>query len=225
VVISVSDFSARNNLRQIRRIIPGVLLAWLAVLAAACGEGGFFSHDIPRLGAAGHYLEARQQFLKGKSGSMEKAISNLQGIVQDDPTYKDSLTLLARAYYNQGSYEASRQVIQRALRVNKEDEIAWMTLGMAQLRLGEDEKGVETLQGAVTLVSKVSKPGYRGYDEWDAKGLVRSYISRTVGELRKGIDAKPSLLRTCESLLSRMDDEEYFQNTVGRSVRQRQDTR
>jgi len=225
VVISVSDFSARNNLRQIRRIIPGVLLAWLAVLAAACGEGGFFSHDIPRLGAAGHYLEARQQFLKGKSGSMEKAISNLQGIVQDDPTYKDSLTLLARAYYNQGSYEASRQVIQRALRVNKEDEIAWMTLGMAQLRLGEDEKGVETLQGAVTLVSKVSKPGYRGYDEWDAKGLVRSYISRTVVELRKGIDAKPSLLRTCESLLSRMDDEEYFQNTVGRSVRQRQDTR
>ena len=225
MVISVSDFSARNNLRQIRRIIPGVLLAWLAVLAAACGEGGFFSHDIPRLGAAGHYLEARQQFLKGKSGSMEKAISNLQGIVQDDPTYKDSLTLLARAYYNQGSYEASRQVIQRALRVNKEDEIAWMTLGMAQLRLGEDEKGVETLQGAVTLVSKVSKPRYRGYDEWDAKGLVRSYISRTVVELRKGIDAKPSLLRTCESLLSRMDDEEYFQNTVGRSVRQRQDTR
>ena len=224
-MISINDFSATNNLRQLRRIIPGALLAWLAVFAFGCGEGGFFSRDIPRLGAAGRYTEARLQFLKGKSGSMDKAIANLQGIVQDDPTYKDSLTLLARAYYNQGSYEASRQLIQRALRVNKEDEIAWMTLGMAQLRLGEDEKGIETLQGAVTLVSKVSKPGYRGYDDWDTKGLVRSYISRTVVELRKGIDAKPSVLRTCEGLLSRIDDEEYFQNTTGRSVRQRQDTR
>jgi tetratricopeptide (TPR) repeat protein len=200
-----------------------MLLACLAAYAAGCGD--IFTHDIPRVGTAGHYTEARQQFLKGKSGSMEKAISSLDVIVRDDPTYKDSLTLLGRAYYNQGNYEASRQIIQRALRVNKEDEIAWMTLGMAQLRLGEDEKGIETLQGAVTLVSKVSKPGYRGYDDWDAKGLVRSSISRTVVELRKGVDAKPALLRTCEGLLSRLDDEEYFQNTTGRSVRSRQDTR
>jgi tetratricopeptide (TPR) repeat protein len=224
-VIGIKDFSATNNLHQLPRIIPGVLLAWLALFSAGCGEGGWFSHDIPRLGTAGHYTEARLQFLKGRSGSMEKAIADLQSIVKDEPTYKDSLTLLGRAYYNQGSYEASRQIIQRALRVNNEDEVAWMTLGMAQLRLGDDQKGIETLQGAVTLVSKVSKPGYRGYDDWDAKGLVRSYISRTVVELRKGIDAKPSLLRTCEGLLGRMDDEEYFQNTVGRSVRQRQDTR
>jgi tetratricopeptide (TPR) repeat protein len=200
-----------------------MLLACLAAYTAGCGD--IFTHDIPRVGTAGHYTEARQQFLKGKSGSMEKAISSLDVIVRDDPTYKDSLTLLGRAYYNQGNYEASRQIIQRALRVNKEDEIAWMTLGMAQLRLGEDEKGIETLQGAVTLVSKVSKPGYRGYDDWDAKGLVRSSISRTVVELRKGVDAKPALLRTCEGLLSRLDDEEYFQNTTGRSVRSRQDTR
>ncbi len=219
----IKAFSGTHAFDRRRRIVCGVALAWLAAFAAGCGD--IFTHDIPRLGMAGRYQEARQQFLKGKSGSMEKAVVDLQGIVQEDPTYKDSLTLLGRAYYNQGSYEASRQIIQRALRVNQEDEIAWMTLGMAQLRLGEDEKGIETLQGAITLVSKVSKPGYRGYEEWDAKGLVRSYISRTVVELRKGIDAKPSLLRTCEALLARMDDEEYFQNTTGRSVRSRQDTR
>ena len=195
-------------------------MALCAALLIGCGD--IFTADIPRLGTAGRYTEARQQFLKGSGGSMEKAIADLSDIVKEDPTYKDSLMLLGRAYYNQGIYETSRQMLQRALRVNKEDEIAWLTLGMAQLRLGEDDKGIETLQGAITLVSKASKPGYRGYPEWDSKGLVRSYISRSVIELRKGLDAKPSLLRTCEALLVRMDDEEHFQKTAAPQMR-RQD--
>jgi len=183
------------------------------------GCSDVMQHDIPRVGAAGHYYEAREQFLKGRGGNMDKAIADLDGIVRQDPTYRDSLTLLGRAYYNQGTYETSRQILQRAVRVNKEDEIAWMTLGMAQLRLGEDDKGFETLQGAVTLLSKASKPGYRNYPEWDGKGLVRSYISRSVIELRKGPEAKQSLLRTCEALLARMDDEEYYQRQTAKVQR------
>lgn len=210
----IKSFSHRNILRQAR-----AGRAALCVLAAGFIFGCGVSHDVPRLGTAGRYTEAREQFLLGRGGSMEKAIADLTPIVGEDPTYRDSLTLLGRAYYNQGTYETSRQLLQRALRVNKEDEIAWMTLGMAQLRLGEDEKGIETLQGAVTLLSKVSKPGYRNFTEWDSKGLVRSYISRSVVELRKGTDAKPSLLRTCEALLSRIDDEEHFQKTVARQMR------
>jgi len=192
-------------------------VALCAAMLFGCGD--IFTHDVPRLGTAGHYNEARQQFLRGSGGSMEKAIADLSAIVKEDPTYKDSLTLLGRAYYNQGVYETSRQMLQRALRVNKEDEIAWLTLGMAQLRLGEDDKGIETLQGAITLVSKASKPGYRGFPDWDTKGLVRSYISRSVVELRKGLDAKASLLRTCEGLLVRMDDEEHFQRNFTRANR------
>ncbi len=115
----IKAFSGTHAFDRRRRIVCGVALAWLAAFAAGCGD--IFTHDIPRLGMAGRYQEARQQFLKGKSGSMEKAVVDLQGIVQEDPTYKDSLTLLGRAYYNQGSYEASRQIIQRALRVNQED--------------------------------------------------------------------------------------------------------
>jgi tetratricopeptide (TPR) repeat protein len=208
----------------LQREIPDTrILAAVALCAAMLfGCGDFFTADIPRLGTAGRYIEARQQFLKGSGGSMEKAIAGLSEIVKEDPTYKDSLTLLGRAYYNQGTYETSRQMLQRALRVNSEDEVAWLTLGLAQLRLGEDDKGVETLQGAITLVSKVSKPGYRGYAEWDSKGLVRSYISRSVVEIRKGLDAKPSVLRTCEALLARMDDEEHFQKTAAPQMRRQE---
>ena len=208
---------------DVNRRIAGLLL--LALAAGLVGGCDIFSHDKIRLGIGGHYNEAQEQFLKGKSGSMDKAIVALDEVVRDDPTYKDSLTLLGRAYYNKGQFEVSRQIIQRALLVNKDDEVAWLTLGMTQLQVGEDEKGIQTLQGAVTLLSKASRAGYRGYADWDSKGLVRSYISRTVIEVRKGTDAKPSLLRTCETLLLRMDDEQYFQKTVGLSLRQREDTR
>ncbi|MGH7768415.1 MAG: tetratricopeptide repeat protein [Candidatus Binatia bacterium] len=142
---------------------------------------------------------------------MERAIVALDAVVREDPTYKDSLTLLGRAYYNTGNYEVAKQILQRALLVNKDDEIAWMALGLAQLRLGEDDKGIETLQGAITLISKVSKSGYRDFNEWDSKSLVRTYISRSAVDVRKGTEAKASLIRNCETLLSRMDDEENYQ--------------
>ena len=146
---------------------------------------------------------------------MDKAIAALDYVVRDDPTYKDSLTLLGRAYYNKANYETARQILQRALLVNKEDEIAWTALGLAQLRLGEDEKGIETLQGAITLISKVSKSGYRNFPNWDSKGLVRTYISRSVVDIRNWPEAKASLIRNCETVLARMDDEENYQkNTV-----------
>jgi tetratricopeptide (TPR) repeat protein len=186
------------------------------VLAIVAALGGFLtgcsvSHDIPRLGVGGQYNEGKDQFMKGKGGNMDIAITALNAVVREDPTYKDSLTLLGRAYYNRGNYEIAKQVLQRALLVNKDDEIAWMALGLAQLQLGEDEKGVETLQGAITLISKVSKSGYRNYPQWDSKGLVRSYISRSVVDIRKGTEAKVSLVRTCETILSRIDDEENYQ--------------
>jgi tetratricopeptide (TPR) repeat protein len=206
-----------------RRLAGFLLLALGAGLFAGCGD--IFSHDKIRLGIGGHYNEGQEQFLKGKGGNMDKAIVALDGVVRDDPTYKDSLTLLGRAYYNKGQYEVSRQILQRALLVHNDDEVAWMALGMNQLQLGEDDKGIQTLQSAITLLSKASKAGYRGYPDWDGKGLVRSYISRTVIEVRKGVEAKPSLLRTCETLLARMDDEQYFQKTVGGQLQQRQDTR
>ena len=186
-----------------------LFLALGAGLVSGCGER--LMDHIPRIGIGGRYNEGREQFLRGRGGNMETAIVALDAVVREDPTYKDSLTLLGRAYYNTGNYEVARQILQRALLVKKDDEIAWMALGLAQLRLGEDEKGIETLQGAITLLSKVSKSGYRDFNEWDNKALVRTYISRSAVDVRKGTEAKASLIRNCETLLARMDDEENYQ--------------
>jgi len=189
-----------------------LLLALSGGFLTGCGD--FFHQNIPRFGIGGYYNEGREQFLMGRGGNMDKAVTALDSVVRDDPTYRDSLTLLGRAYYNKGNYEVARQILQRALLVKKDDEIAWIALGIAQLQLGEDEKGIETLQGAITLISKVSQSGYRNFPQWDSKGLVRSYISRSVVEIRKGPEAKASLIRNCETLLSRMDDEENYQKQV-----------
>ena len=195
--------------------LPGLRLCalLLALAAALAGCGNIFTY-VPRLGTGGRYLEGRHQFLRGRGGDMDTAIEALQAVVKDDPTYKDSMTLLGRAYYRKAYYDISRQLFERALLINKEDEVAWLNLGLAQLRLGQEDAGMETLGGAITLVSKVSRggsPGYRGYQYWDSKGVVRTAISRSVVAYKKGLEEKDGLIRAVEIILLRMDDEENFQ--------------
>ena len=145
---------------------------------------------------------------------MDRAVEVLESVVRQDPWYRDSLTLLGRAYYRKGRFRDANQILQRALVINKDDEIAWLTLGMTQLRFNDDERAMTTLKGGITLVSKVAKFGYRGYPEWDVKGLVRNAISRAGFEIIKGPEAKENILRACDTLLARMDDEENYQKNV-----------
>ena len=185
-----------------------VLLLTLAAALPGCSD--IFS-SVPRFGTGGRYLEGRDQFLRGRGGNMDTAIEALQAVVKDDPTYKDSMTLLGRAYYRKGYFDISRQVLERALLINKDDEVAWLNLGLAQLKLGQDDAGMETLGGAITLVSKVSRSGYRNFPHWDSKGTVRTAISRAVVAYKKGLEEKDGLIRAAEVILVRMDDEENFQ--------------
>lgn len=159
----------------------------------------------------GRYEEGKDQFLRGRGGDMDRAIIALESVVKENPSHRDSLTLLGRAYYRRGRYEDARQILMRAVAVNKDDEIAWLVLSMAMLRLGENEKGLETLKGAITLLSKVSVNGYRDFPVWDINGLVRSSIRTTVHLATKGLEEKENLLRAAETLLTRLDEEENFQ--------------
>ena len=208
---AATRFAMKTKTDSANPILGFVLLTVCSLFLSSCG---LFSHDIPRFGIGGRYNEGREQFTRGRGGDMDRAVSALEAVVQQDPTYRDSLTLLGRAYYRKGRYQDANQILQRALVVNKNDEVAWLTLGMTQLQLGQDERGVETLKGALTLVSKVVTKGYRGYPEWDIKGGVRSAISRSALEVTKGVEDKENILRACDTLLTRMDDEENFQKNT-----------
>ena len=199
----------KQNIICISSIGSVILVTVCCVFLSSC-----LTHDIPRFGIGGKYNEGREQFTRVRGGDMDKAVAALEAVVKEDPTFKDSLTLLGRAYYRKGRYQDAYQMLQRAVVVNKEDEIAWLVLGMTQLQLGDDARGIETLKGGITLVSKVAVLGYRNYPEWDIKGAVRAAIRRSAFDITKGPEAKQEILRSCETLLSRMDDEENFQKNV-----------
>ena len=162
-------------------------------------------------GAGGRYNEANIELLRGRAGNLDKAIDNLQAVVQDDPTYRDSLTLLGKAYYRKGRYYESYSIIQRALAVNKEDEIAWLIFGLAQFRVGDNAKGLETIKGGLTLMAKAMAQDYRGYPNWDPRRMVRNSLNRSVFQALKGLEERENLIQITEQLLARIDEEEWFQ--------------
>jgi tetratricopeptide (TPR) repeat protein len=157
------------------------------------------------------YKNARSLFLKGDDDS---AILHLEDVACQDPRVEGSLTLLARALYRQGHYDYSRQILLRALALNRNDEIAWLVYGLTQLRLGDDKKGIESLKGGLTVLSKVSTSGYRGFPNWDSRNLVREAMRRTaflIVNLDKVSAGKENVINSSELMLRRVDEEELAQ--------------
>jgi tetratricopeptide (TPR) repeat protein len=178
------------------------------------------SNTLPRFGLGGRYEDGRDQFLRGKGGDMDRAVTSLEYVVTQDPTYKNSLTYLGRAYYRKERYQDAYAILQRAVAVNKDDEIAWLALGATQLRMGQNDKGIETLKGGITLASKVLVEGYRNYDRWDLRGTIRGSVRRCAFYLTKGPEEKENIIQSTDRLLALIDDEENFQkNTHIQNVR------
>ena len=180
----------------------------LVFLSSAC------NHAIPRFGIGGRYEEGKEQFLRGRSGDMDLAISALESVVSQDPTYKDSLTYLGRAYYRTNKLQPAHAILQRALIVNKDDEMAWIAFGATQLRLGQLDAGIESLKGGITLASKVMVDGYHNFIYFDTRGLIRAEIRRSAFLLTKGIEEKNNIIATTDRLMALVDDEENFQRNT-----------
>ena len=113
----------------------GAVLGWLLIgVVAAIVVPGCSKPDWS-FGAGGKYSEGETELLRGRAANLDKAIDSLQFVVQDNPTYRDSLTLVGKAYYRKGRYYESYTIVQRALAVNRDDEIAWIVYGLSQLRV------------------------------------------------------------------------------------------
>ena len=185
--------------------VPGLVLLSLLLFA------GCTAKQLPYFGVGGRYEEGKEHFFRGRGGDMDTAVVALEYVVSRDPTYKKSLTYLGRAYYRKERYQDAYAILQRAVAVDKDDEIAWLALGATQLRLGQNDKGIETLKGGITLASKVMVEGYHFYDKWDIRGIIRGTIRRCAFNLTKGIEEKENILQCTDRLLTLVDDEENFQ--------------
>lgn len=158
-------------------------------------------------GIGGRYNNGYMEFI-GRGGNFDRAITELEYVIGKDPFYKDSLTLLGRAYYNKKRYRDAFQMLKRALAVNPKNEIAWIALGLAQLRLGDSARGLESLKGGLTLLARASRDGYKDYKEqWDPNRVVRGALRKAVFYAGKGLVEKRKLIRSSEILLYRVDNE------------------
>jgi tetratricopeptide (TPR) repeat protein len=198
----------------------GDYIYWLFA-AIVCLGASSCSNTLPKFGVGGRYEEGKDQFFRGRGGDMDKAVVSLEYVVSQDPTYKNSLTYLGRAYYRKERYKDAYVILQRAVVVNKDDEIAWLALGVTELRLGQNEKGIETLKGGITLASQVLVEGYHHHDRWDLRGTVRASVRRSAFYLTKGVEEKENILQSTERLLAQIDDEENAQkNNHTQNMRQ-----
>lgn len=173
------------------------------------------------VGIGGHYNDGKIELMRGGGrGDTNKAVDKLEYVVQRDPFYRDSLTLLGRAYYRKGRHQDAFQILKRALALNEKDEIAWIVLGLAQLRMGDDERGLESFKGGITLLSQASKDGYKGIDAWDLRSQVRAAIRRAALAATKGLDEKRNIIRAGEVLLETIDSEEW-EGKIDQDLRKR----
>ena len=163
-------------------------------------------------GVGGKYNDAVDELRKSrKGGNSRKAIADLQYVVRRDPKYRDSLTQLGRAYYYAGRYRAAYDVLTRALAVNREDEIGWLVMGLTQLQQGDDEAGLESYKGGLSLLARATQDGYRDFtpEFWDTRGVVRRSLRRNISLARKGVSEKRKIIVAGEDLLHRIDRELY----------------
>lgn len=194
-------------MRSLNRKLVVCVLS-LVLVSLAC------NHAIPRFGVGGRYEEGKEQFLRGRGGDMDTAVTALETVVSQDPTYKDSLTYLGRAYYNKGRYQDAFAILQRALQVNRDDEVAWIAFGLAQLRLGQNDAGMESLKGGITLASKVMVDGYQNFLYFDTRGVIKAQIRRSAFLITKGIEEKNNIISSTDRLLALVDDEVNFQRNT-----------
>jgi len=165
----------------------------------------------PGLGVGGQYLDGRAEVSR-RGGNTKQAIVKLEQVAQKDPFYRDSLTLLSRAYYKDRRYQDALQLLKRAVLIKQDDEIAWISLGLTQLRLGDDENGLKSVKGGLTLLARASSNGYKGYPFWDKNGLVRTALRRAVFYTSKGLEEEERIIQTGEALLARIDEETWLQD-------------
>ncbi|HEX2228502.1 MAG TPA: tetratricopeptide repeat protein [Candidatus Binatia bacterium] len=189
--------------------------ASLTLFLVSCSQ-----NQVPRFGIGGRYEEGREQFLRGRGGDMDRAIDALEYVVSKDPTYKNSLMYLGRAYYRKGRFQEAHAILQRAVALNREDEQAWIAYGLTQLRVGQIDKGLESLKGGITLASKVMVDGYHNYLYWDTRGVIRAGIRRSAFLLTRGAEEKDNIIQATDRLLAEIDNEENFQrNTYRQNTR------
>jgi tetratricopeptide (TPR) repeat protein len=118
------------------------------------------------------------------------AVGYLREAAELDPSYRihyalpgSVLAYLGRAYYEAGNYADARRVLERALSLEKNDDLARLYLGLVLARAGDQPSGrreIESgLKGIYDDLESLAATPYRGL-YWDPTKQIRSEIQRAL---------------------------------------------
>jgi tetratricopeptide (TPR) repeat protein len=152
--------------------VPGFILIFVVAACAAYNTGGQF-------------VAGRQALLRGDP---QTALGYFLVAAQSDPNYvfravyfhEGVWTYVGRTQYATKRYQEARQSLERALSMDKDDQLARLYLGLTLARTGDLSRGIKEIESAM-----------RGIHDW------LEYINRTrpfeaywdpLREMRKAIE-------------------------------------
>jgi tetratricopeptide (TPR) repeat protein len=132
----------------------------------------------------------RQAFFVGNN---EAALAYFQSAAQKDPTYVHGTALrqgiwsyVGRSEYATGRLPQAQKSLERALSVNREEDVARLYLGLTLARAGDRQKGLKEIEGGMRgihdwleYVTQAHRFTFGKF--WDPRGEIRSAIQ---GDLR-----------------------------------------
>lgn len=154
-------------------------IVFFAVVVFLSGCAGF---------QAGTNVEAgRKAFFIGNN---EAALDYFQRAAELDPSYVYGVALrqniwsyVGRSEYSVGRFPQARNTLEKALSINKEEDMARLYLGLTLARSGDRQQGVKEIQGGMKglhdqleYISQAYRFSYGQY--WDTRREIRSAIQR-----------------------------------------------
>ena len=148
----------------------------------------------------------------------EQALAYFQSAAEKDPNYayvydlfrEGVWTYLGRAQYRIGRYEEARQSLQRAVSVDRNDNLARLYLGLALARRSNYAQGLKDIQAGLQSIydwlnyMQSSRP-FTAY--WDPLHQIRSEIKNDLDVISgKDIDW-PKLIESAEWVGQQMEEE------------------
>lgn len=141
---------------------------------------------------AGEINHGRQAFLIGNN---REALSYFQQAAQRDPGYVYGTPLrqgvwsyLGRTEYTSGQLAQARQSLERALSMNRGEDIARLYLGMTLVREGDRQRGLKEIDGGMrgihSWIDNIADTQRFSIGKfWDPQRQIRSEIQMTLAML------------------------------------------
>ena len=176
----------------------------------------FFLSGCASFQAATNVESGRQAFLIGNN---EAALGYFESAAQIDPNYVYGTALteniwsyVGRSQYSIGNLPQARNSLEKALSLNKEEDMARLYLGLTLARSGDRQQGLKEIQGGMRGISDWSEYITQAYrfsfgQFWDTRREIRSAIQTDLAMMdRKELDWQ-KLISDGEWLGKRVEEE------------------